>query len=522
MASRAEVRYNHWAIPQQSVGGARYDSQMALTDGSTFAGFTILRMLGSGGMGEVYLARHPRLSRNDALKILPQELASDPDYRRRFDREADAAAALFHPHIVGIHDRGEYEGRLWISMDYVAGHDALHLLRERCASGLSRGEVIAIVTAVADALDYAHSRGLLHRDVKPANVLLTDAGPALRRIMLADFGIARRIDDTSGLTATNMTVGTLNYAAPEQLLGEPLDGRADQYALAATAFHLLTNMAPYAHSNPAVVISRRLSEPPPRLSDTHPELADMDPVIARGLATNPADRFGSCGEFASALRGGPLRVPPPQSMTIAAPSVTPFPPPTPLPPPTPRSGSRPPVWVLAGFGLLAAVAVVLGGTLLTRSQQQSRTATPLESSAIESAGAPSTPRSSVAASAPEIAGRPLIPQRSTLILPDADASGFINYNGGARCAQPDPAVMILRTRQSAVVICRGAAGGLYYRGYRISDGATIELGDVLSTATGYRAVNGAEGAFYDVSSRGLVIAQNGEVLSDEPAVESAS
>ena len=489
---------------------------MALTDGSTFAGFTILRMLGSGGMGEVYLARHPRLSRNDALKVLPQGLAADSDYRRRFDREADAAAGLFNPHIVGIHDRGECEGRLWISMDYVAGHDALHLLRERGVRGLPRSEAIAIIAAVADALDYAHSRGLLHRDVKPANVLLTDADPALRRIMLADFGIARRIDDTSGLTATNMTVGTLNYAAPEQLLGEPLDGRADQYALAATAFHLLTGTAPYAHSNPAVVVSRRLSEPAPRLSAIHPELADIDSVLARGLAANPADRFDSCGELASALRGGPLWSPRPQAMTIAAQPAAPH------PPATPSSGSRPPVWVLAGLGLLAIVAAMLGGALLVRSQQSSGTAAPLKSSALEPAGAPSTPRSSVAVSPTEIASTPQFPQRSALILPDADASGFINYNGGARCAQPDPAVMILRTTQSAVVICRGASGSLYYRGYRISDGATIELGDVLTTATGYRAVNGAEHAFYDVSSRGLVIAQNGEVLADEPAVESAS
>ncbi|MDT5326057.1 MAG: serine/threonine protein kinase, bacterial [Mycobacterium sp.] len=184
---------------------------MPLADATTFAGYTIVRRLGSGGMGEVYLARHPRLPRQDALKVLRSEVSADGEYRERFNREADIAATLWHPHIVGVHDRGEFNRQLWISMDYVEGTDAGRLLRERYPDGMPTAEVAEIITAVADALDYAHQRNLLHRDVKPANVLVARGD---QRILLADFGIARWADDTSGLTATNMTVGTVSYAAP--------------------------------------------------------------------------------------------------------------------------------------------------------------------------------------------------------------------------------------------------------------------------------------------------------------------
>ncbi|WP_006246786.1 serine/threonine-protein kinase [Mycolicibacterium tusciae] len=274
---------------------------MPLADGATFAGYTIVRLLGAGGMGEVYLAQHPRLPRRDALKVLPASVSADSEYRERFDREADIAATLWHPHIVGVHDRGEFDGQLWISMDFVEGTDAARLLRERYPDGMAKHEVAEIISAVADALDYAHQRNLLHRDVKPANILLANPESSDQRILLADFGIARWANDISGLTATNMTVGTVSYAAPEQLMGERIDGRADQYALAATAFHLLTGSPPFRHSNPAVVISQHLSAAPPTIGDQRPDLAGLDPVLARALAKLPADRFERCADFARAL-----------------------------------------------------------------------------------------------------------------------------------------------------------------------------------------------------------------------------
>ena len=278
---------------------------MPLSNGDVFAGYTIVRRLGSGGMGEVYLAQHPRLPRRDALKVLPATLTADADYRQRFSREADIAAELWHPHIVGIHDRGEFEGQLWLSMDYVEGTDAAELLQTQFPAGLPAAEVFEIVGAVADALDYAHQRGLLHRDVKPANILLTDTDPRARRILLADFGIARQIGDISGLTATNMVVGTTAYSAPEQLMGSDIDGRADQYALGCTAFQLLTGVAPYQNSNPAVVITHHLSAPPPLISERRPELAALNDVITKVLAKDPGDRYPTCSDFATALTGQP-------------------------------------------------------------------------------------------------------------------------------------------------------------------------------------------------------------------------
>src|SRR5205085_553211 len=146
---------------------------MPLVGGAEFAGYTILRLLGSGGMGEVYLAEHPRLPRRDALKVLSADISGDADYRRRFKREAELASKLWHSNIVSVHDRGEYDGQLWISMDYVDGLDTGRLLASRYPAGMPTDLVVRIVTAVASALDYAHKRGLLHRDVKPANIMLT-------------------------------------------------------------------------------------------------------------------------------------------------------------------------------------------------------------------------------------------------------------------------------------------------------------------------------------------------------------
>src|SRR6201997_1382864 len=279
---------------------------MSLDVGQVFAGYTILRVLGSGGMGQVYLASHPRLPREDALKVLPPELTADAEFRARFVREADLAAGLSHPHIVRVHDRGEENGQFWISMAYVPGTDVGRLLKENHPGGMPLAEGVPIIAAVASALDYAHHRGLLHRDIKPANILLTDPDGQARRVFLADFGIARRIEDATGLTATNMTVGTANYAAPEQLKGDPLDGRADQYALACTAFQMLTGAPPYEDSNPAVVISHHVNAPPPSIGARRPELAGLDPVFATAMAKAPAARFGSCREFAERL-GRPVR-----------------------------------------------------------------------------------------------------------------------------------------------------------------------------------------------------------------------
>ncbi|OBK27224.1 serine/threonine protein kinase [Mycobacterium asiaticum] len=335
------------------------DEGGSLRAGELFAGYTIVRRLGAGGMGEVYLAQHPRLPRRDALKILPADFTSNLEYRQRFNREADLAGSLYNQHIVGIHDRGEYHGQLWLSMDYVEGTDAAWLLHDQYPTGLPLPDVIEIVAAVADALDYAHARGLLHRDVKPANILLGEANPR-RRILLADFGIARQQDDVSGLTATGMLMGTAAYCSPEQLQGSDLDGRADQYALGCTAFQLLTGIAPFHNANPAVVISQHLSAPPPSLSALRPELAHLDPVIARALAKDRSARFASCSDFAAALGGQARMAVAPQPPTMPSEMGGP-----PLMAPPARRGVGRATLVAALVAVaLVAVAAVLGFVVL--------------------------------------------------------------------------------------------------------------------------------------------------------------
>jgi serine/threonine protein kinase, bacterial len=290
---------------------------MTLSAGEVFAGYTIVRLLGAGAMGEVYLAQHPRLPRREAIKVLQPGISADETFRLRFIREADSIADLEHPHIVTVHDRGDTGDRLWIATQFVDGADAARLLRDGHDEGMSISEVDAITTSIADALDYAHGRGLLHRDVKPANILLTDPDDdGNRRVYLADFGIARPVDDSAGLTATNFTFGTFGYAAPEQLMGKAIDGRSDQYALAATAYHLLTGRPVYSDPSPVAVISQHLVEPPPAPSTIRADLASFDTAFARALAKKPEDRFDRCKDFARAITAAATH----QSASASAPT----------------------------------------------------------------------------------------------------------------------------------------------------------------------------------------------------------
>ncbi len=277
---------------------------MALASGAAFAGHTVARRLGSGLTGEVYLVQDPRSARWDALKILAPALSADEEFRRRFRQEAAIAANLYHPHILTVHGRGEFEGRLWFAMDYVNATSAAQLMTDRFPAVAPVGEVLAIITAVAAALDHAHQRGMLHRDVKPANIFLTSPRDGEQRILLADFGIAQRLGElgrTTGAHRRNAPVGTIAYAAPEVLMDADADRPADQYALAATAYHLLTGAPPVEQSDPAAAVGQLLNNAPPRLSDQRPELERLDGVFARALAKKPAGRFESCSEFADAV-----------------------------------------------------------------------------------------------------------------------------------------------------------------------------------------------------------------------------
>ncbi|MFE6919541.1 protein kinase [Nocardia sp. NPDC057663] len=267
--------------------------------GTVFAGYRIERLLGRGGMGTVYLAAHPRLPRQVALKLLNRELYSDPEVRGRFEREADVSAHLDHPGIVSVLDRGVEDGLMWISMQYVDGTDA-SVFR---GTPLDPARAVDIVAQTAEALDYAHERGVLHRDVKPANILLAAARTG-DRVLLTDFGIARLRGDARQLTRTGAFLATLAYASPEQLSGAPVDHRSDQYSLGCTLFTLLTGESPFPADNPGAVVAAHLSKPVPRVTAAVPALPPgIDAVIARALAKDPAERFGSCAEFTEAAIG---------------------------------------------------------------------------------------------------------------------------------------------------------------------------------------------------------------------------
>lgn len=244
---------------------------MSSPDPTVVAGYRVQRKLGAGGMGAVYAARHPRLDRLDAVKVLSPALSDDPAFRSRFEREAQMAARMEHSNIVPVYDAGEDHGRLWLSMRLVDGPTAADLLR-RAPGGLPPEQVIDICLSVARALDFAHARGLLHRDVKPENILI-DGHSRPPHVMLSDFGIARAIGD-SALTATGSVIGTLDYSAPEHLRGEATDGRADQYSLACTAAYLLTGRKAVSPTEPGpyAVIAMHLHGDIPTITDLRPDL----------------------------------------------------------------------------------------------------------------------------------------------------------------------------------------------------------------------------------------------------------
>jgi len=258
-------------------------------------GYRIVEAIGRGGTSVVYRAEHVRLGRAAALKLLAPSLGEN-DYRERFLRESKLAASLDHPNIVPVYDAGEADGVLYIAMSCVEGSDLKTLLLREGRLPLRRA--LRIVGQVGSALDTAHARGLVHRDVKPANILVGDNDRAL----LSDFGVAKEIA-SNGSTRTGGFVGTIEYCAPEQIEGREIDARADQYALACVLYECLVGVAPFHRSSDVAVLNAHLHAAPPKLTKAAPDLPPaLEPVLAKALSKSPLDRYATCGEFVAAAR----------------------------------------------------------------------------------------------------------------------------------------------------------------------------------------------------------------------------
>lgn len=269
--------------------------------GSVIAGYRLEEQIGRGGMAVVFRARDERLNRQVALKILSPALAADRGFRHRFLRESQAAAAVDDPNIIPVFEAGEADGVLFIAMRLVRGGDIKSLVAGQ--GPLPPARVEWIVSAVASALDAAHGHGLVHRDVKPHNMLLEVRPGRPDHVYLSDFGLSKASVGSSGLTGSGQFLGTIDYCAPEQIQGQAVDGRADQYALGCTAFELLGGDPPFARDHGVAALYAHISAEPPKLTARRSELAPaVDLVFAKVLAKDPTDRYTTCQEFAEALR----------------------------------------------------------------------------------------------------------------------------------------------------------------------------------------------------------------------------
>ena len=271
---------------------------MADRIGTTIAGYRVESLLSRGGMGEVYLAEQDAPKRKVALKLLSPELSSDAGFRERFARESEAAASIDHPNVIPIHQSGQANGTLFIAMRYVEGTDLRTLLAEQ--GPLPPERAVHICAQIAEALQAAHERGLVHRDVKPANILIGRSDHAY----LSDFGLIRRTEVSSGITKTGQFMGTLDYASPEQFEGTQLGPPTDVYSLGCVFYECLVGAPPFRREQDAAVMYAHLHDPPPSALAQRPELPQwVDQVIEKAMAKRPADRFATAGELATTLEG---------------------------------------------------------------------------------------------------------------------------------------------------------------------------------------------------------------------------
>jgi hypothetical protein len=335
-----------------------------LAAGVEVAGYRIESVAGRGGMGVVYRATDINLDRPVALKLISDELAQDDGFRVRFKRESRLAASIRHPNVITVFVAGEEDGNLFIAMDYIEGTDLKALIGDRGV--LEPQAAVRIVWQVAQALDAAHAKTLVHRDVKPANVLIADEGDA-PHAYLTDFGLTKNVGSETGMTKTGVVVGTIDYMAPEQIAGGPVDARVDVYSLGCVLWEALTGKVPFERDSAVAKMFAHAHEPPPSLADARPGLSrELDAIVGRAMAKRPEDRYLSAGDLGeaalAAVEGRPIAV---SEKSVAVGAAAPGDPtavarraPTAAAAPG-RARRRP--WRLLGAGaaLVAAIAVVL-------------------------------------------------------------------------------------------------------------------------------------------------------------------
>lgn len=345
--------------------------------GSYVAGFRIERQLGAGGMGTVYLARHPRLPRSVAIKIVAAGV--DSSVRARFEREADLVARLDHPNVVEVYDRGADGDLLWIAMRFVDGVD----LSTMVAPGYPMRppqRAVEIIRQAAAGLDAAHRRGLLHRDVKPANLLLTMADDGSDQVFVTDFGIARSLVGPQ-VTSTGSIVATIAYASPEQIGAGAIDHRTDVYSLGVTLYQLLTGELPFVRPTALATLNAHLNEEPPRASHRNPDVpAALDDVIARAMAKQPEQRFDTCGALAAAAAAAVAPSAPSLPSTVVRPVWSGSAPTAPAPERAVRSSRRRGALIAGGAALILGV-VAVAATVVLGSARSDSTDSPVTTAA---------------------------------------------------------------------------------------------------------------------------------------------
>ncbi|BCI54038.1 protein kinase [Mycolicibacterium litorale] len=511
--------------------------------GTRFGPYELRSLIGVGGMGEVYRAYDTVKDRMVALKLLRAEMAADPSFQERFRRESRVAARLQEPHVIPVHDFGDIGGVLYIDMRLVEGASLKDELR---ANGpLEAKRAASIIAQVAAALDAAHADGLVHRDIKPENVLLNPDDFAY----LVDFGIAHTGGDP-GVTSTGMIVGSSAYMAPERFSGGPVGPPADVYSLTCLLYECLTGRPPFETGDLRQLMSAHMFGPPPRPSIMRRGISRaFDDVIARGMAKQPGDRFATAGELAKAAtaaamlpaaQAGAVVAPPPASTrqfssVFPNPAATGY---TPYPPQAPRPAAKAPatkntaqVVLIAAIIVLFGVAAVLAAILAFSGQDSAPTArttlTPTTAPYDESL--PTTTRSTAPTTTTTTTTTPSTSTTTTSTTPStstssrapegvsgADGQGFVGHY--ARCDSGGSPAAMVRTAQSLAIVCRDD-DSYYYRGERLSDGATIQLDDATPAGGGYDAVDPSSGARYEVRPDRLTIVSNGRADTSERVLE---